>query len=194
MIPEVPANPPPSAPTGRFGHVDALRGIAALLVVWLHLSTLVAPYVGPDPWWLWFLRAVPEAIDVGRIGVVIFFAISGFVICRSFDKGEGAAGRFVVRRLCRLYPALWVGLLGGVWVWWLKGELPTWKTLLANVTMAPSLFGEGFILGVCWTLEIELLFYGICLCLHRTRWLERPVAAGGQLAAAHGPFAVVADR
>ena len=66
---------------------------------------------------LGFLRRCRRSIDVGRLGVIIFFAISGFVICRSFGgPREGAGKRFVIRRLCRLYPAYWVSMLGGILV------------------------------------------------------------------------------
>jgi peptidoglycan/LPS O-acetylase OafA/YrhL len=61
----------------RLRRIDALRGIAALLVVWLHVAE---SYVGLGPidgrWMYEFARS----IDVGRVGVVAFFLISGFVI------------------------------------------------------------------------------------------------------------------
>ena len=176
---------PPSAATPvRFRQIDSLRAVAAGLVMWLHFDQFLRPLTGPDPWFLGFLRAVPGIVDVGRVGVIVFFAISGFVICRSFGgPREGAGRRFVVRRFCRLYPAFWASMAGGVWLWWLLDWKLTWKVAAANFTMAPLLFGQPPLIGVYWTLEVELIFYAACLCLHRTRWLERPaVLAGAALA------------
>ena len=166
---------PPAAAPVRFRHIDSLRAVAALLVVWLHFAQFLKPLTGPDPWFLGWLQTAPRFIDVGRLGVIIFFAISGFVICRSFGgPREGAGKRFVVRRLCRLYPAFWVSMLGGLWNWWYSGYGITWKAVAANATMGPMFFDQPCLIGVYWTLHIELVFYALCLCLHRTRWLERP--------------------
>ena len=175
--------PPVAAPV-RFRQIDSLRAVAAGLVMWLHFDQFLRPLTGPDPWFLGFLHAVPRFVDVGRVGVILFFAISGFVICRSFGgPREGAGQRFVIRRFCRLYPAFWVSMVGGVWLWWLMDWKLTWKVVAANFVMTPSLFGQPQLIGVYWTLEIELIFYAVCLCLHRTRWLERPaVLAGAALA------------
>ena len=131
-------NPPgtPSAAPVRFRHIDSLRAVAAGLVMWLHFDQFIRPHTGSDPWWLGFLHAVPATVDVGRLGVILFFAISGFVICRSFGgPRKGAGRRFVIRRLYRLYPAFWVSLLAGCWLWWLLGWKLTWPVLAANITM-----------------------------------------------------------
>ncbi len=176
-----------SAAPVRFRHIDSLRAVAAGLVMWLHFDQFLRPLTGADPWLLGFLHGVPGFVDVGRIGVIVFFAISGFVICRSFGgPREGAGTRFVIRRFCRLYPAFWVSVLGGVWLWWLMRWPLTWQVLAANVTMVPSLFGQTPFIGVYWTLQVELIFYAVCLCLHRTRWLERPAVLAGVVLALTG--------
>ncbi len=175
---------PPAATPVRFRHIDSLRAVAAGLVVWLHFDQFIRPVAGADPWWLGFTHAIPGFVDVGRVGVIIFFAISGFVICRSFGgPREGAGTRFVIRRFCRLYPAFWVSMLGGVWLWWWMHRQLTWRVLAANFTMVPSVFAQEPLIGVYWTLQAELIFYAVCLCLHRTRWLERPVALAGAVIA-----------
>ena len=66
--------------TNRFSHIDALRGIAALLVIWLHVSEVfvhISPETAAQGTALY---TVAWAVDVGRVGVVVFFAISGFVV------------------------------------------------------------------------------------------------------------------
>ena len=109
----------------------------------------------------------------GRLGVDLFFAISGFVISRSFvGPPEGSSRRFVIRRVCRLYPAFWVSMLTGMLIWWLDEHPLTLPLLAANATMAPLAFGQPMLIGLYWTLQIELAFYGLCLLLHRFHRLE----------------------
>lgn len=161
----------------RFSHIDALRGIAALLVIWLHVSEV-------------FVRLSPEtsaqgtalydmawAVDVGRIGVVIFFAISGFVICRSL-KGNRIEGskKFIIRRLLRLYPAFWLSIpLGLFSMWWLFDKPFDWHIITANMTMLPELLGEPPVIALYWTLETELAFYILCWLLFFYRKLNNPL-------------------
>jgi peptidoglycan/LPS O-acetylase OafA/YrhL len=170
----LPAMPP--AVSLRIRHVDSLRAVAAGLVVWAHLVQAFAPISGRDPAFLRPLDAWPEMLNVGRIGVTIFFAVSGFVICRSFGGSRiGGARRFVIRRCCRLYPAFWVSMLAGIPVLWLTGIPLSWAMFWANLTMAPTAFDQRPILGVYWTLEIELIFYGLCLGLYLLRAIDKPL-------------------
>lgn len=158
----------------RIRHLDSLRAVAASLVVWMHLSQVLSPRTVADPAFLAFLHALPRNYNFGRLGVMIFFAVSGFVICRSFGgPREGGARRFVIKRFWRLYPAFWVSMLGGLWVWWLEARPLSWRVLLANVTMAPGALDQPDLLGVYWTLEIEWLFYGLCLGLYLASALDR---------------------
>ncbi len=123
---------------------------------------------------LGFLLSVPRTLNLGRLGVIIFFAVSGFVICRSFSgPREGGARRFLIKRFCRLYPAYWASMLSGSLVWWASGESFTWPLLLSNATMLPATLGQPGLVGVYWTLEFELLFYGLCLGLYLARGLDR---------------------
>ena len=167
-----------SAPSGtaaakplRIRHVDSLRAVAAGLVVWTHFAETLSPYSRGDPGSLGFLRTLPPMLVLGRVGVNLFFAISGFVICRSFGgPPEGSSRRFLIRRVCRLYPAFWVSMVAGVLMWLLDGNTPTLPVLAANATMAPISLRQPMLIGLYWTLNIELIFYGLCLVLH---WCNR---------------------
>ena len=178
-----PAPPAPRVPL-RLRHVDSLRAVAALLVMFLHFDQRLTTAFAPPGGFFHFLHTLPGIVDPGRMGVMIFFAVSGFVICRSFGEREAQGGsrRFLVRRACRLYPAYWASLLGGALVWTALGQTLTGPLLAANATMAAGWLGQPYLLGVYWTLEIELLFYALCLGLYWLRWLERPgVLAAGAL-------------
>ncbi len=164
----------PTSP--RHGFIDALRGIAALLVIYMHMTTPVrdAGLVGNDveAALLWFFLSV---IDVGKVGVVVFFAVSGFVIPYTLLKGRWAPVRtFVVNRLFRLYPAYWLSIvLGLVFVWHLQeGRSIPLGIVLVNLTMLQHFVGVADILDPYWTLQIELIFYGLCVLLFATGLLQ----------------------
>ncbi len=178
-------SPEPAAAPLRLRHVDSLRAVAALAVVWTHFAeTLQRVSTGAPPG-LGFLFAFPPSINLGRVGVMIFFAISGFVICRSFNGSRvGGARRFLVRRFCRLYPAFWASMVGGALVWRLLGNHFTPSLLAANATMLPAVFGQPDLIGVYWTLEVELLFYALCLGLYLLDGLGSLKTLGGLAVAA----------
>jgi exopolysaccharide production protein ExoZ len=49
----------------------------------------------------------PAAVRLGRIGVILFFAISGFVIALQRHK---PVGEFIMLRFLRIYPPYWIAL------------------------------------------------------------------------------------
>lgn len=158
---------------GRLDHIDAMRAIAVLLVMWTHYAEMFAPIAGSQL----ALNAVQRWADFGRVGVVIFFGVSGMLIPTSL-RGTPRDGtqRFLIRRFFRLYPAFWLSLpIGYLAYWTLFGTQMNLASLIANVTMIPSAFGKLPVMGHYWTLETELYFYGLCLilfwigALHRMR-------------------------
>ena len=82
---------------GRFfPGVHALRAAAAMSVLVAH-SLFVAS--GSKIIW--------EYDYLGRTGVVLFFAISGFVIALQRSK---PVGEFIKHRALRIYPGFWIAL------------------------------------------------------------------------------------
>jgi peptidoglycan/LPS O-acetylase OafA/YrhL len=163
----------PQSGSGRLRYIDALRGIAALLVLWLHVANsfrAVSPQTASHVRWL---NDFITEIDIGRVGVVVFFLISGFVIPFSIRPGNGApVGSFVIRRVFRIYPAYWLSVPLAAWVFfWYVGAPFSSGELLANLTLLQSLFGVRHAEGVYWTLVVELAFYALCIALLLTRSL-----------------------
>ncbi len=143
--------------------MDALRALAALLVVWTHVTEAFVTFSPRGAW----LAEVAHYADFGRAGVVTFFAISGYVIPWSL-KGERSAGAraFLIRRFFRLYPAYWLSVpLGAITSWWMWGKPVTAALFLANLTMVQEALGFASFQGLYWTLQIELVFYAACLVL-----------------------------
>lgn len=75
----------------RYSGMDGIKGLALIGVIWYHLSQ----------------RTLPG----GFIGVEVFYTVSGFLLATSLlneyrERGAIRVGRFYVRRLLRLWPAL----------------------------------------------------------------------------------------
>ena len=83
----------------RLAWLDALRGFAALCVVFDHGSTLMLRPVR-DFLYRW--------LDLGEYGVFVFFLVSGYIIPASLER-KGSVRGFWTSRLFRLYPLYVVG-------------------------------------------------------------------------------------
>ncbi|MDQ3897344.1 MAG: acyltransferase [Actinomycetota bacterium] len=202
-----PEEPTFAAPSGDVTHrvwfAQALRGVAALIVVLEHLTqdfinaqpvvsalAFTRPITSlPAP----PLREIPQrlalySISPGIFAVGLFFLISGFVIPFSLERRT--LGGFVVRRFFRLYPTLWACMaLTTAAVVVLSGHhgFPySGATLATNAVLVPTYAGKGFVDPVYWTLVIEELFY-VCAAVMASRGLLHRratlVALAGGLAA-----------
>jgi peptidoglycan/LPS O-acetylase OafA/YrhL len=171
----------------RFVLLDALRGVAAVSVLVFHLfnnSPQVSSLHDSLPAWLLWLP------DHGRNGVACFFVISGFVIAYS-TRHVGTrlrdAGRFAVRRQLRLDPPYYVVVLVVLLLGFLQRAVPG----LSAPTYSPSdvvlnlLYVQGItdtpsVLGVAWTLCLEVQFYLVVMLLMiMSGWLARGVGTSG---------------
>ncbi|CAL9296269.1 acyltransferase family protein [Streptomyces rochei] len=146
----------------RLAALDGLRFLAALAVVLFH-------FVGQTPGAMEFVwgrppgELFPEAhryFAFGRLGVDLFFLISGFVICMS---AWGRTPRdFFISRVTRLYPMYWVAIIVSASVIYLFDTPfghPNPRMLFANFTMLQTPLGVDNLDSVYWTLWPELCFY-----------------------------------
>jgi peptidoglycan/LPS O-acetylase OafA/YrhL len=148
----------------RLLELDAMRGIASMLVVLFHFT----------------LRR-PEAeygFVLGITGVDLFFIISGFVIFMTL-KNTKHWKDFVVSRFSRLFPAYWSCLVITtifILIYKLKnGEeiIPVLKQFVYNISMIQYYFNVGDMDGSYWTLIIELLFYFVMLLVFLSKTLSK---------------------
>ncbi len=152
--------------SSRYANIDIVRGLAALLVVWMHASEVfrsLLPEGKPGEWMFW----VAHSVDFGRIGVVAFFAVSGFVISASFNH-QGWLGFkiFWIRRFFRLYPAYWLSIPLAIWSTWIIWDKPvTLLQIMANISIVPGVFHQEPLQGLYWTLQVEMIFYVSCSVL-----------------------------
>ena len=89
-------------PASELPALTALRGIAAVGVLFFHSSYYAYHFAGGSPPWLW---------RRGYLAVDLFFFLSGFVLTHVYGrrltdgKSWPAIGRFLWARFCRIYPA-----------------------------------------------------------------------------------------
>jgi peptidoglycan/LPS O-acetylase OafA/YrhL len=151
--------------SSRLAHIDCLRAIATLLVGVYHLVPL-AHVTGPLPAPIQGVLATNAYLDFGRLGVMLFFLISGYVISYSLlRRRERTVPGFVLSRFFRLYPVYWVSI---VFVVFISPASYDATTYAANVTMFQRFIGFTNVNNLYWTLAVELVFYGLCVVLFVT--------------------------
>ncbi len=98
-------------PPGRIPSLDGLRAVSITFVLVSHLRRTLPPQPSVVEQGLFFL-------DNGRLGVVVFFVISGYLITRLLRREQQETGRislssFYARRTIRIFPAfyLYVGTI-----------------------------------------------------------------------------------
>src|SRR5678815_3713249 len=109
--------PPTHLPgSNRLRGIDALRGAAALGVVFYH-AVEQGTHVLPNNLFQYPIRVVQFASSFGYIGVFLFFVISGFCIHLQWARAKASDeqpvisfGSFWKRRVRRLYPPYIIAL------------------------------------------------------------------------------------
>jgi len=150
-----------------YKNVQALRGVAALMVVIGHASTFHLIVTGP---------LTIEAVTYS--GVDIFFVISGFIICTVATKPDANAWQFLVKRAGRIFPVYWFVLavsaiasswfaVGSPWIWPMPARPATDYIFLLTLT-------NRFI-PQAWSMAYEIYFYAwiSAILLSPARWFWR---------------------
>jgi peptidoglycan/LPS O-acetylase OafA/YrhL len=148
----------PDSPTGifRFQHIpelDGFRGLAVLVVLAGHYLDFRMP------------NPRPEFATIDKLGVLLFFVLSGFLITGLLYRERNASGsidfkRFYFRRVLRLAPALLVFLATVtilIRIGWIT-DVPR-REILECLLYARNLFGRSLSLGHIWSLSLEEQFY-----------------------------------
>ena len=164
----------------RLAWLDALRGFAALCVVFDHGSTLMLLPVR-DFLYRW--------LDLGEYGVFVFFLVSGYIIPASLER-KGSVRGFWTSRLFRLYP-MYVVALALATVAYLTGygtirgaEHHPGQSVSAWLLMLPNLLTGPNVPNVTWTLSYEMVFYLLLVALFswgvhtRSGWYASAFAVG----------------
>ena len=186
--------PPPPQPPTRFPALDALRGLAVLMVVYDHLFAVAGERMAGGAFapvrWVreWLSGPLGIIQDFGWFGVCLFFLISGFVITHSARRESLRV--FVLRRAFRIGPPLVVAVLVVAALDLLAGTRRPWTDYLYGLTLAGYFtVPQIVVLGVAWTLVIEVIFYALMAAVSPLFKLARP--AFGTAVATLVPLAVI---
>jgi len=161
----------------RLDFLDALRGVAAMMVAYLHYSRyFLKQGLVTEGFEFELFYFFNNYVDLGKVGVIVFFAISGMVIPFSLLRTSNHPVRhFVISRFSRLYPVYWCSIPAGVFAYWfLQGDDVALSTVLFNVSMLQQFFLVENVMGLYWTLQVELIFYGLCVVIFLLGWLGKP--------------------
>lgn len=162
---------------GRDNNFNLLRVVAATSVMFSHSWPMVLGPTAVEP------LHRETGYNLGILAVFVFFAISGFFITKSFCNRDSLV-HFLIARISRLYPALFVALLLTVlFLGFLSSLSPgsffsrahTWTYVLANLSLRfaqadlPGVFtnnpyGNG-VNGSLWTLFYEVACYGMVVAV-----------------------------
>lgn len=133
----------------RILELDSLRGIAALMVLFFHL-TILSPNGN-------------FKFVYGCTAVDLFFLISGFVI---FNSTNNSTLEFIINRISRLYPTYWISVTFTFLLFCIyESKKSNWtihidfNKYIANMTMFQKYFHIKNIDESYWTLILELIFY-----------------------------------
>jgi peptidoglycan/LPS O-acetylase OafA/YrhL len=178
VVPSASESPPASKLTqppaagrtpSRLAWLDLLRGIAALFVVFDHLSYYLLQHERAEVY-SWF--------DAGNYGVFVFFLISGYIVPASLER-KGSVRTFWVSRLFRLYP-LYLLAVGIAVVLYLvhfgslrgEGSDPE-ASFFSQLLMMSNVLGGQNLPNVVWSLSYEMIFYLLITALFIARVHKR---------------------
>ncbi|WP_200308668.1 acyltransferase family protein [Streptomyces adelaidensis] len=166
--------------SSRLGWLDALRGIAALVVVFDHSSYSFMAELRRE--------LMPE-FNTSRYGIMVFFLVSGYIIPASLER-RGCVRTFWIGRLFRIYP-LWAAVVTGMLAAAALGvaEVRNFdgqsvaSVTAAHLMLLQELLGTPNLLLVLWTLSYEMAFYLLVVALFTVRLHQRSAAIAVTLAA-----------
>ncbi|MFL6374479.1 MAG: acyltransferase family protein [Pyrinomonadaceae bacterium] len=144
--------------------MEGLRGLAVSLVFLVHYVALVRPWIaGHD-----VLDQIAGGMHtIGNTGVDLFFVLSGYLIYGSLISKRQPFGRFIRRRVQRIYPTFIVVFAAYVLLSCLfpsedkipSGIWPAAEYLAQNFLLLPGIFSIEPMITVAWSLSYEMAFY-----------------------------------
>jgi exopolysaccharide production protein ExoZ len=156
--------------------IQALRGVAVLMVMIFHLKEMMNP---SDP----FRKEIDFLFNSGPAGVDLFFIISGFIMVYITRKSSGGLAKskdFLIKRIVRVWPLYIIATLVYTLILYRytipSDVIPQVMKSLFFIPLShtnPPFFGYAF-LPVGWSLVYEMYFYvllAISIASGRYRWL-----------------------
>lgn len=140
--------------------IDALRGLAILLVLANHVALVVPGLSAP----------VEMLARFGQMGVQLFFVASAYTLCLSWQQRRADEAqpvlRFLLRRLFRIAPLYWSGIALFATLHVLSTGGAASAPYDAGNLLANALFVHGFVAAAQnsivpggWSIGVEMAFY-----------------------------------
>ncbi len=161
----------------RLENIQALRGVASLMVLFAHVKGAEIDYGGAG-------TILPHFLYMGVVGVDLFFLISGFVMAHvalSGERGHGPAQHFLYNRAARIYPVYWAATILLLILYagkqYFFAEATPFPNPIETFLLAPS--DHYPLVPVAWTLVHEMYFYIVFAAFVFWRPISLPVFVGG---------------
>ena len=144
--------------------LSGLRGFAVFLVFLSHYAAQSATLAAPGGV---TSRVTPTLVEMGSVGVDIFFVLSGYLIYGALLRTSAPLRQFFKRRFVRIYPAFACVLALYVVLALLLPDqerlpdqvLPAILYVIANAALLPGIFDITPLITVAWSLSYEAFFY-----------------------------------
>lgn len=148
----------------KYAYIDALRGVAILMVILVHTAQQI-PMLG---------GLIKTAADYCQMGVQLFFVISSYTLCLSFERRSPERYRiisFYIRRFFRIAPLYYTGIAVyfGIFVvrqLYKNGDYLTidpynFSNIFANILFVHAFIpsANNTIVPGGWSIATEMLFY-----------------------------------
>lgn len=142
---------PHTRPVAAIKSIQLLRGIAALLVVLLHIAVKGEQYG----------NNALQNFTIGGAGVDLFFIISGYIMCLSTHNRSLSSSTFMFARARRILPLYWLSTTMALVIFLYNPALVNRSGGTTSIWASYLLFpnGDKFLNANGWTLSIELAYY-----------------------------------
>jgi peptidoglycan/LPS O-acetylase OafA/YrhL len=146
-------------------YLDALRGLAALGVILVHSSLVTLSAKG----------ILNDLTFSGQRGVQLFYVVSAFTLCHSFDvrlqQEAHPLGNYFIRRFFRIAPLFYVAAAGNFLI---NGFGPT-PAAPYGVTPFHLLLGLTFLFGFHWNTINSIALGGWSIAVETSFYLVLPL-------------------
>ncbi|WP_157007398.1 acyltransferase family protein [Agromyces laixinhei] len=157
--------------TRRIHALDGIRGVAALVVVFYHLTLVAQPFIDPVSW-AWLTQSPLKILTIGTESVLVFFVLSGLVVALPTLRDGFSWLAYYPHRLLRLYlPVIASLVLAAVLIAvfprdpaavaegsWLRDAQAS-EVSLGRFLLEGSLYPASYdINNVLWSLRWEVIF------------------------------------
>lgn len=144
--------------------MEGMRGIAVLLVFFVHFHALFSGYLNPGTR---LFEASHFLGMVGNAGVDLFFVLSGYLIYGALLRRQPRYLKFIWRRAERIYPTFLCVLCLYLIASASRPQISKVHgtaafdaaEIAANVLLLPGIFHINAIVTVAWSLSYEFFFY-----------------------------------